>query len=904
MSKPEYDLVKYQNTVSNLHLLEIFVFSRAYDPNYTENDMLNYIVEKQIPIEKVLKKWEKKKGKKEEYPYVDIVPYSTISDWINDLILINTETLQRTGKSLRLQDIKGSMDEIRQKYYQNYSIIDLIRVLITKYNGDVKTMIEDAKEKKMMELEDDNYADADDDTKDNTVADDNDIATKKENKVPLKQNKVLDQVSLKFETLTIELPNDPNDVNVTNEDLSKELEKNDIYIEGDTFIFYDNEDQERQISVDLSNLFYNYKKFKKWIINKGITDKEITEEPLKYLMKIMISNLQELNTFKLVVQLRYERLEKERIEKEKKEAERKKREAEIQAKKKQGDRGVGLKGMRSMKSEIQKEVDEASTKKKVRRTVSTSNSITTEKKEPVQQSSTIPISSFPGEQSNNVSGANTINEDLKDVKNEKESFNPTKYELPEQIEIRNIVIKIDGKELNIKDITGLKEVSDVNIANIILGDKANKIREILEKYNKYLKNEYNYDINEFLLLLLMLREQNKLGEYKEIYNKIYEEQERIKKENERKQRELREQEEKKQLEEQRRLEELKKETERQEEERKQIEEQNRLRKEEEERKFQEERLRKEEEERKQKEEEERRRIEEERKRREEEDLKKTKLESTQKGQNERDVEMKQKEEEQNKFNVQPQGNPFSNQNMVNVLESNVASNYKFGYSNTVMNEQPVTQIIEPNIPSNQSNIPSNPPIQGMNTNQFGNDLDKPVKINKTKEIDLNMIEQDSRKEYMKKHKHMNVSNKYYNKEDEKSEEIEVRKRVLYEMRQRKRKELMGLKRDDHYKRMKEIYGNLYDNTVTRDNMISYLLEVINILLGISISKEDLGKILNYITLTDEIKKNIIIIYNMPSQLNENEYKILFLINMKDNPETLKFNLENIIRQIQGNAVTE
>lgn len=885
MSKPKYNAQIYNMQLRSLgeKRIEIIVYSRMYVPGYDMNKMISYLINEQISVDDLLSEWEEKQNDVNKYMEIGEVSNQVIKDWIQEIIKVDTELKNKTKGGLRLQDIKGSLDDIRTTEYKDLKTIDFVNILIRNYNGDVQAMMKSAKKGELntkMEEEEPNYSD-----------DDNDIVIEKENKVPIKQDKSVDRIALKFGKFTIELPNDPSEVNVTDEELEGKLEENHIQIQGTVFIFYedseDNENQEKQIQADISKLFSNYKDLEKWM-----KDKEVTEEPLKYLIKLIINDMKDLGMFQLAVQTRYERREKEKIrkekeaaEREKKKAEKEKKEAEAAQKKAEGKKGLKLKEMRSMQSEIQDEVGN-STKKKGRRIIkesSTSTGITTEKKEPVQQSSTIPIGAFPGEQSNNVSGINTVNEDLGDVQNEKESFKPAEYGLPEQIEIGGIKIKIDGKELDMRDASELSKFSSGTIANTILGDKLKEVEQVLERYNEYFKEKYKYEVNDYQLLLLLLRDQGKIKRYEEIYNDIYERQKRIEEENERKQREIREREER------RRLEEFEKQRQA-EEQRKRAEEQIRLKREEEEKRH------KEEEEKRKKEEEEKKK---------QEDLLRTKLESTQKGQNEKGVEMKQKEDEQNKFDIRPQGNPFSAQNMNNVVRSNATGNYKFGYFNP--NGQPITQIIQPN-------IPSNPPTQGMNTNQFGTDLGKPEKINELKpeERDLKMREdaQDFRREYKREHKYMNVTDEPYERFHiiTTGEIIGAKHAVLSGIRHRKRKEQLMFKRSEPFnefdKRMREIYGELYDIPVTRENMTPILLGMINRLLGISINKEYLDKILESVKLNDEIIKGIKIRYDIHIQLDEKEYKVLFLIGMKYDHETLKSNLENIIRQIQGNAVTE
>ena len=517
MSKPEYNAQIYNMQLRLLEgkNIEIIVYSRVYLPGYDMNEMISYLINEQISVDDLLSEWNDRQNEVNEYLEVGELSNQIINDWIQEIIKINNDLRTKTRGGLRLQDIKGSLDDIRTKEYKDLKIMDFVNVLIRNYDGDVLAMMKSAEKGHLnTKMEEEEF-------------DDNDIVIEKENKVPLKQDKAVDQIALRFGRFTIELPSDPSEVNVTTKELENKLEENRIQIQGNTFIFYgddgDDEVQEKQIYADISGLFKEYKKLEEWMKNKGVT-----EEPLTYLIKIIINNLGNLGAFQAVVQGRYMKREakiaKKAAEREKKKAEKAKKEAKAAKKKK----GFGLKEMRGkLQGEIQEEVNKGA-KKKSRRAVKgtgTDNGITTEKKEPVQQSSTIPIGAFPGEQSNNANGASVVDKDLQGVQNERENFDPAKYGLPETVPLdkeETIIIRLDGTPLDNRmdgellyyQLLGKEfKIDDIQEAN---GNILNtEIANIIKKYKEIMKLE----ISSFGVILLMLVQQGLLDRYKEMLKK-------------------------------------------------------------------------------------------------------------------------------------------------------------------------------------------------------------------------------------------------------------------------------------------------------------------------------------------------------------------------------------------------
>lgn len=505
MSKPEYNAQIYNmqlRLLTGKHI-EIIVYSKIYVPGYDMNEMISYLINEQISVDDLLSEWRDRQDDVKEYLEVGELSNQVIKDWIQEINKVDTELKTRTKGGLRLQDIKGSLDDIRTTKYKDLKTIDFINILIRNYNGDVLAMMKSADKGELntkMEEEKPGYAD--------------DIVIEKENKVPIKQDKSIDRTALKFGKFTVELPNDPSEVNVTDEEVQNKLDEERVQIQGKVFIFYeDNEDnasQENQIHADISNLFSNYKELEKWM-----KDRRITEEPLKYLIKLIINDMKELGAFQLAVQSRYERREKEKAERKKKEAE---------SKKNQSGKGVGLKEMRSMKSEVKKEVSEASTKKKSRRIVkesSTDTGITTEKKEPVQQSSTIYMGTFPDEQENKTKSVNNEKEDLTRVEKEKEEFDSSKYGLDKGIKIGDIELEFKKEQPKIDNIEELKNYDNVALINKYLGDKLDYTNDQLTRYAKYLGWKYS----TYLLLLLMIRDQKQIEIFKKIYGLLKREEE-------------------------------------------------------------------------------------------------------------------------------------------------------------------------------------------------------------------------------------------------------------------------------------------------------------------------------------------------------------------------------------------
>jgi len=492
MSKPKFDVRTYINTIKHIKTtIGRIVYSRAYNSEYDFNAMLDYLISKQIKTEDLLEDWKKEKSDKIKYTEIGEVSNSIIEDWMQKIIEANDVLLQVTGQPLKLENVKGSLDDVRKTKYKDYDTIQLLNILVINYKGDVTEMIKDAKNSELntkMEEEESGY--------------DENVIVEKEEKVLEKQEINSGQIELKangYKTgIKIDLPDNTEEVNIN---INEELEKKGITLKQNGIINIESEDKEYK-EINIREMFSkSLTNLEEWMKKRGI----INVEPMIYLLRLLIWNDQ-INDFILLISSIKIKQENTRLKREQRSREKK---AQID-KKKSRKRNI-------LTKEIEKETN----------IIPKKSEPVTEKIEnvPIQTTSSIPIKDLSGEESNKSESINTVNEDLKEIEKEKNEFDPKKYDLEESIRMGDIEIRFDGKKPSKDDLDEFEGLKQPEVIERYLGEeKTNFIVNQLNKYKKYLGSGYE-GYSEYGVLLVMIREQGQLKTFRLFYNNLLHEEE-------------------------------------------------------------------------------------------------------------------------------------------------------------------------------------------------------------------------------------------------------------------------------------------------------------------------------------------------------------------------------------------